>query len=51
MLLFQYVGSYIEETSDYNDGSSDLMEYYYHPIEVQPRQNAELDVADYNGRF
>ena len=46
MLLFQYVGSYIEETSDYNDGSSDLMDYYYQTIEVQARQYAELAVAD-----
>ena len=51
MLLFQYVGSYIEETSDYNDGSSDLMDYYYQTIEVQARQYAELAVADYYGRI
>ena len=34
MLLFQYVGSYIEETSNYNDGSGDLMDYYYQTVEV-----------------
>lgn len=51
MLLFQYVGSYIEETSHYNDGSSDLMDYYYQTIEIQARQYAELAVADYYGRI
>ena len=51
MLLFQYVGSYIEEMSDYNDGSSDLMDYYYQTIEIQARQYAELAVADYYGRI
>ena len=51
MLLFQYVGSYIEETSNYNDGSGDLMDYYYQTVEVQARQYAELAVADYYGRI
>ena len=51
MLLFQYVGRYIEETSDYNDGSGDLMDYYYQTIEIQARQYAELAVADYYGRI
>lgn len=51
MLLFQYVGRYIEETSDYNDGSGDLMDYYYQTIEIQARQYAELSVADYYGRI
>lgn len=51
MLLFQYVGSYIKETSNYNDGSGDLMDYYYQTIEIQARQYAELSVADYYGRI
>lgn len=51
MLLFQYVGSYIKETSNYNDGSGDLMDYYYQTIEIQARQYAELAVADYYGRI
>lgn len=51
MLLFQYVGSYTEEFSDYNDGSRDLMDYYYQTVEVQARQYAEVSVADYYGRI
>ena len=51
MLLFQYVGSYIKETSNYNDGSGDLVDYYYQTIEIQARQYAELAVADYYGRI
>ena len=51
MLLFQYVGSYIKDTSNYNDGSGDLMDYYYQTIEIQARQYAELAVADYYGRI
>jgi len=42
---------FTEETPDYNDGSGNLMDYYYQTIEVQARQYAELAVADYYGRI
>lgn len=51
MLLFQYVDSYIEETSNYNNGSKGLMDYYYQTVEVEARQYAELSVADYYKRI
>ena len=51
MLLFQYVDSYMEEFLNYNDGSRDLMNYYYQTVEVQARQYAEVSVADYYGRI
>lgn len=51
MLLFQYVDSYMEEFSNYDDGSQDPMNYYYQTVEVQARQYAEVSVADYYGRI
>lgn len=51
MLLFQYVGNYIEETSNYKDGNKDMAEYYYQTMEIQARQYAKCAVADYYDRI
>lgn len=51
MLLFQYVGSYMEETAHYSDGREDWLDYYDQTLEIQARQYAELAVADYYGRI
>lgn len=47
MPLFQNAVTYIEEFSDYEDGSKDYSKYYYQVVEMQARKYARLAVEEY----
>ena len=51
MLLFQHVDSYINEFTNYIDGSEDPLGYYLQTTEIQARRYAELAVEDYYERI
>ena len=47
MLLFQYVGDYIEEFSNYADGSENTIDYYNQTVEIAARRYASDSVEEY----
>lgn len=47
MKVFQYVDDYIEEFSDYTDGSENDEDYYYQTVEVAARKYASEAVYEY----
>jgi len=47
MLLFQYVDDYIDEFSDYTDGSENIEGYYFQTVEIAARQYAAQSVEEY----
>ena len=51
MLLFQHVDNYINEFTNYIDGSEDPLGYYLQTTEIQARRYAELAVEDYYERI
>ena len=47
MMLFHPVDSYIEEFTDYIDGSEDIWGYYFQTSEIHARRYAEASVEEY----
>ena len=47
MLLFQYVDDYIEEFSDYTNGTESIEDYYYQTVEIAARRYAAQSVDEY----